>query len=68
MIKEEEEFNNFIMEFLEKVREMNEKYKKLSVGNKKKFLLYMKPLIRAKGIQGLVNESNSLFGTNFSIY
>ena len=45
-----------------KAKEMYEKYNALSVSNKKKFMLYIEPLVRAYGTQGFINEMNFLFG------
>lgn len=42
-----------------KAKEMYEKYNALSVSNKKKFMLYIEPLIRAHGTQGFMNERNA---------
>ena len=62
MAQEEKEYNEFMADISNKAKEMYEKYNALSVSNKKKFMLYIEPLVRAYGTQGFINEMNVLFG------
>lgn len=63
MISEEQEFTDFITEVSIKAMELRQKYDKLSDNNKKKFLLYINPIVCAGGIQGFINQMNLMFNT-----
>ena len=63
MTLEEQEFTDFITEASIKAMELRQKYDKLTENNKKKFLLYIEPMIRAGGTQGFMNQMNLLFNT-----
>lgn len=63
MITEEKEFNNFIAYIAKEAKELWDKYDKLSDNNKRKFLLYVEPLVCAGGIQGFINQMNNFFNT-----
>ena len=63
MTAEEKEFNDFLAYISKESKELWRKYDKLSDNNKRKFLLYIEPLVRAGGIQGFVNQMNILFNT-----
>ena len=47
MAQEEKEYNEFMADTSNKAEEMYEEYNALSVSNKKKFMLYIEPLVRA---------------------
>ena len=61
MNAEEKEYNTFIAEITEKALSLQEKYNKLSDNNKKRFLLYIEPLVRASGTIGFMEQVNILF-------
>ncbi|MBO4638345.1 MAG: hypothetical protein J5710_01170 [Treponema sp.] len=61
MSSEEKEFNEFMKDVSEKAMDLHAKYNKLSENNKRSFLAYIEPLVRASGIQAFVNEVNNLF-------
>ena len=63
MTPEEQEFADFMTEASIKAMELRQKYGKLSENNKRKFLRYIEPLIRAGGTQGFINQMNLLFNT-----
>lgn len=63
MIIEEQEYNDFMTEVSKESKKLWNKYNKLSEDNKRKFLLYIEPLVRAGGTQGFINEMNLLFNT-----
>ena len=63
MFNNEQEFTEFIEYISKESKELWRKYDKLSDNNKRKFLLYIEPLVRAGGIQGFVNQMNILFNT-----
>ena len=63
MTSEEQEYNAFISYISKESKELWEKYNKLSDNNKRKFLLYVEPLVRAGGMRGFVNQINILFNT-----
>lgn len=63
MTTEEQEFTNFIAYISKKSKDLWVKYDKLSDNNKRKFLLYIEPMVRAGGIQGFINQINILFNT-----
>lgn len=63
MIPEEQEFADFMTEASIKAMELRKKYDNLSEINKRKFLLYIEPMVRADGIQGFINQMNLLFNT-----
>ena len=63
MTAEEQEFNELIKYITHESKELRDKYDKLSDNNKRKFLLYVEPLVRAGGMQGFVNQMNILFNT-----
>lgn len=63
MLTEEQEFSNFMTEASIKAMELRQKYDKLSENNKRKFLLYIEPMIRAGGTQAFINQMNILFNT-----
>lgn len=61
MNADEKEYNAFIAEITEKALSLQEKYNKLSDNNKKRFLLYIEPLVRASGTIGFMEQVNILF-------
>lgn len=61
MNQEEQEYNEFMAEVSKESKKLWDKYYNLSENNKRKFLLYIEPLLRAGGIQGFVNQINLLF-------
>ena len=63
MTTEEQEFSNFMTETSIKAMKIRQKYDKLSDNNKRKFLQYIEPMVRAGGIQAFVEQMNLLFST-----
>ena len=63
MTTEEQEYNNFMADISEKAMDLQNKYNKLSENNKRKFLLYIEPMVRAGGTQAFMNQMNILFNT-----
>lgn len=63
MSSEDQEFTDFMTEATQKAMELRQKYDKLSENNKRKFLLYIEPMVRAGGIQAFVEQMNLLFST-----
>lgn len=63
MTTEEQEYNNFMADISEKAMDLQNKYNKLSDNNKRKFLQYIEPMVRAGGIQAFVEQMNLLFST-----
>ena len=61
MTTEEQEFNDFMNEASVKAIELHKKYDKLSESNKRKFLLCIKPMVSAVGVQGFMEQMNILF-------
>ena len=62
-IIEDQEYNDFMKEATLKAVELRQKYEKLSDNNKRRFLLYIEPMVRAGGMQGFMNQMNMLFNT-----
>ena len=60
---EEQEFTDFMTEASIKAMELRQKYDKLSENNKRKFLQYIEPMVRAGGTQAFMNQMNILFNT-----
>lgn len=63
MTTEEQEYNDFMTEVSKESKKLWNKYNKLSEDNKRKFLLYIEPLVRAGGTQGFINQMSLLFNT-----
>lgn len=63
MPPDDQEFTDFMTEASIKAMELRQKYDKLSENNKRKFLLYIEPMVRAGGIQAFVEQMNLLFST-----
>lgn len=63
MPTEDQEFTDFMTEVSIKAIELRQKYDKLSESNKRKFLQYIEPMVRAGGTQGFMNQMNALFST-----
>ena len=63
MPTEEQEYTSFMADISEKAIDLQNKYNKLSDNNKRKFLQYILPMVRAGGIQGFMNQMNILFNT-----
>lgn len=63
MTAEEQEYNEFLKEASIKAIELQEKYNNLSDNNKRRFLLYIEPMVLARGTQGFINQMNILFNT-----
>lgn len=63
MTIEEQEYYDFMTEVSEESKKLWDKYNNLSENNKRKFLLYIEPLVRAGGTQGFINQMNLLFNT-----
>ena len=63
MSSEEQEFSNFMTEASIKAMELRKKYDNLSDNNKRKFLQYIEPMVRAGGTQAFMNQMNILFNT-----
>lgn len=63
MPPEDQEFSDFMTEASIKAMELRQKYDKLSENNKRKFLLYIGPMVRAGGTQAFMNQMNILFNT-----
>jgi len=61
MTREEQEYNDFMAEVSKESKKLWDKYSNLSENNKRKFLLYIEPMIRAGGTQGFINQMNLLF-------
>ena len=60
---EEQEYNDFMSEVSKESMKLWDKYNKLSENNKRKFLLYIEPIILAGGTEVFVNQMNLLFNT-----
>lgn len=60
-MSEEKELNDFLQDVSEKAIFLHEKYNKLSEDNKRRFLEYIEPLVRAGGTQAFIKEVNNLF-------
>lgn len=63
MIKDEQEFNDFMAEVSKESKKLWDKYNNLSENNKRKFLRYIEPIICAGGTEGFINQMNLLFNT-----
>ena len=63
MLTEEQKYNNFMADISEKAMDLQNKYNKLSDNNKRKFLQYIEPMVRAGGIQAFMEQMNLLFST-----
>ena len=63
MTTEEQEHYDFMTEVPKESNKLWNKYNKFSEDNKRKFLLYIEPLIRAGGTEGFINQMNLLFNT-----
>ena len=63
MLTDDQEFNDFMTEASLKAMELRQKYDKLSDSNKRRFLLYIEPMVRAGGTQAFMNQMNILFNT-----
>lgn len=63
MTIEEQEYYDFMTEVSEESKKLWDKYNNLSENNKRKFLLYIEPLVRAGGTEGFINQMNLLFNT-----
>jgi hypothetical protein len=63
MTTEEQEYNDFMTEVSKESKKLWNNYNKLSEDNKRKFLLYIEPLVRAGGTQGFINQMNLWFNT-----
>lgn len=63
MTTEEQEYYDFIAEVSKESNKLWNKYNKLSEDNKRNFLLYIEPIIRAGGTEGFINQMNLLFNT-----
>ncbi len=63
MTPEDQEFTDFMTEASKKAMELRQKYNKLSDNNKRKFLQYIEPMVRAGGTQAFMNQMNILFNT-----
>lgn len=63
MLTEEQKYNNFMADISEKAMDLQNKYNKLSDNNKRKFLQYIEPMVRAGGIQAFLEQMNLLFST-----
>ena len=61
MTTEEQEYNNFMADISAKAMDLKNKYNKLSESNKRKFLLYIEPMVRTGGTQAFMNQINLLF-------
>ncbi len=56
MIKEETDYQNFILEFTKKSKELKEKFDNLSDNNKRRFYEEVKPLIDSGVLSWLFNQ------------
>lgn len=63
MSSEDQEFTDFMTEATQKAIELRQKYDKLSENNKRRFLLYIEPMVRAGGTQAFMKQMNILFNT-----
>ena len=61
MTTEDQGYNGSMTEVSKKSKKLWDKYNNLSENNKRKFLLYIEPLVRAGGTQGFINQMNHLF-------
>lgn len=61
MTTEEQEYNEFMKDATLKAMEIRDKYEKLSDNNKRRFLLYIEPMVRAGGTQGFMKQIKILF-------
>ena len=66
MTTEEQEYNEFMKDATLKAMEIRDKYEKLSDNNKRRFLLYIEPMVRAGGTQGFMNQMNILFNAGIN--
>lgn len=64
-MQEEQEYSDFLADILRKGIELTKKYNALSINNKRKFLLYIEPLVCAYGTQRFISEMDSMFGLRF---
>lgn len=67
MNQEEQKFNEFMAEVSKESKKLWDKYTNLSDSNKRKFLQYIEPMVRAGGIQAFVEQMNLLFNTGRSL-
>lgn len=63
MNQEEQKFNEFMAEVSKESKKLWDKYTNLSDNNKRKFLQYIEPMVRAGGVQAFVEQMNILFNT-----
>lgn len=63
MNQEEQKFNEFMAEVSKESKKLWDKYTNLSDSNKRKFLQYIEPMVRAGGTQAFMNQMNILFNT-----
>ncbi|MBR4248047.1 MAG: hypothetical protein IKQ13_13770 [Treponema sp.] len=63
MNQEEQKFNEFMAEVSKESKKLWDKYTNLSDSNKRKFLQYIEPMVRAGGVQAFVEQMNILFNT-----
>ena len=63
MNQEEQKFNEFMAEDSKESKKLWDKYTNLSDSNKRKFLQYIEPMVRAGGVQAFVEQMNILFNT-----
>ena len=61
MLREEQEFTDFMKEASAKVIELQEKYDKLSDNNKARFVECVMPMFRTLEAQDLFNQINKFF-------
>ena len=63
MPTEDSDFEEFMIEVSKESKKLWDKYNNLSENNKRKFLQYIEPMVRAGGTQGFMNQMNLLFNT-----
>lgn len=63
MTTEEQEYNDFMTEVSKESKKLWDKYNNLSENNKRKFLLYIEPMVRTGGTQSFINQIKLLFNT-----
>ena len=63
MTPEDQEFTDFMTEASIKAMELRQKYDNLSENNKRRFLMYIEPMVRTGGTQAFMNQMNILFNT-----
>ena len=56
MIEEEREYNEYMLKFSKKVKELRDDFEKMSLNNKKRFMREMKPAADAGALSWLFGQ------------